>query len=367
VEIKINYGPSFDYELPVPDFDAKFTKELEKSELDIVHIHSPFAIGRIGVDYAAKHNIPAIVTMHSQYKMDFYKATKSKFLTNQLLKNVMLVYNRCDEYYAVNSKIAEVYYDYGSKHMPKVQRNGTDLLPVENEAEAIKTVNEKFGIKPETPVFLFVGRINAIKNIFFIVDSLALLKDVDYKMLFVGDGQDMEKLEKHVRKLGIEDKVVLTGKIMDRNLLQAIYLRAKLFLFPSVYDASSLVQIEASSQKTPTLFIRGSATSSTVTENVNGYMSEAKTESFAEKIREILADEELYQTVANNAFKDLYITWDDCVKEMYEKYLYQIERYARKVRMLQILKESKKRIPKRTPAKHKSSAKQGRAKKQNSK
>ncbi|MBQ7453010.1 MAG: hypothetical protein IJS68_01945, partial [Clostridia bacterium] len=27
---------TFDYELPVPDFDAKFTRELEKSELDIV-------------------------------------------------------------------------------------------------------------------------------------------------------------------------------------------------------------------------------------------------------------------------------------------------------------------------------------------
>lgn len=38
--------------------------------------------------------------------------------------------------------------------------------------------------------------------------------------------------------------------VNDRELLASIYARADLFLFPSLYDASSIVQIEAALQKT---------------------------------------------------------------------------------------------------------------------
>ena len=38
--------------------------------------------------------------------------------------------------------------------------------------------------------------------------------------------------------------------VKDRELLASIYERADLFLFPSLYDASSIVQIEAALQKT---------------------------------------------------------------------------------------------------------------------
>ena len=316
---------AIDYDIPTPKFDKNFNKILKESNLDIVHIHSPFAIGALGVKYAKKHNIPAIATMHSQFKKDFYRSTKSKKLTNILLKHIMKVFNKCDVCYGVNDKISEIFYDYGAKTMPLVQRNGTDMLPIEDKAAAIKLVNEKYGLNEDTTVFLFVGRINALKNIYFILEALEKLKDKNFKMFYVGEGQDFEELEKRVKKSSIADNVILTGKITDRELLKAIYLRAKLFLFPSMYDASSLVQIEAASQGTPTIFLKNSATSATVTDNVNGFLSEPTTEKFAEKIEEILADDELYKKVQEGAVRDLYVTWDDCVKEMYQKYLQAIE------------------------------------------
>ena len=316
---------AIDYDILTPKFDKNFNKILKESNLDIVHIHSPFAIGALGVKYAKKHNIPAIATMHSQFKKDFYRSTKSKKLTNILLKHIMKVFNKCDVCYGVNDKISEIFYDYGAKTMPLVQRNGTDMLPIEDKAAAIKLVNEKYGLNEDTTVFLFVGRINALKNIYFILEALEKLKDKNFKMFYVGEGQDFEELEKRVKKSSIADNVILTGKITDRELLKAIYLRAKLFLFPSMYDASSLVQIEAASQGTPTIFLKNSATSATVTDNVNGFLSEPTAEKFAEKIEEILADDELYKKVQEGAVRDLYVTWDDCVKEMYQKYLQAIE------------------------------------------
>ena len=107
---------------------------------------------------------------------------------------------------------------------------------------------------------------------------------------------------------------------MDRELLKAIYFRAKLFLFPSKYDANSLVQIEAASQKTPTVFLENTATSSSVTKDVNGFIVKDDINVFADKIKEVLEDDELYNRVQKAAFEQLYFSWDDRVQVAYKIY-----------------------------------------------
>lgn len=324
VRCKVMAVPGQDYDLALPGIDKEFKKALKEADLDIVHIHSPFSIGKCGVKYAKKHNIPVIATMHSQYKQDFYKATKMNWLTNILLANIMKTFNACDRCYAVNERIAEIYYkEYKAKSLPGVLSNGTDFFPVDDEKKACDLVNEKYNLDENIPILLFVGRITALKNVFFIANSLKILKDKGqpFKMIFVGTGLDEEKLQARVKELGLVDDVVFTGKIMDRDLLKAIYSRANLFLFPSYYDANSLVQIEASSQKTPTIFLEGSATSASVTNDKNGFISPNNEAAFAEKIYQVLSDKELYEKVKQNAFDDLYRSWDDCVKVAYDLYL----------------------------------------------
>lgn len=328
VKCKVMAVPGQDYDLALVGRDKEYKKALEESNLDIVHIHSPFSIGKSGIKYAKKHNIPVIATMHSQFKQDFYKATKMKWLSNIMTSIIMKKFNACDRCFAVNKRIAEIYFeDYKAKVLPAVLSNGTDFMPVADEIEARKIVNEKFGLDDSLPVFLFVGRLTVLKNILFIAESLKLLKDngQKFKMLYVGTGIDEDKLKNKIKELGLEDDVILTGKIMDRELLKAIYSRAELFLFPSYYDANSLVQIEAASQKTPTVFLEGSATSASVTNEENGFIVPNDTQKFADKIQEIMNDKDLYNKVKENCFKDLYRTWDECVQEAYEIYLKFIE------------------------------------------
>ncbi len=313
-----------DYSLPAPAIDKNFKQELEKSDLDIVHIHSPFSIGKIGIKYAKKHNIPVIATMHSQFKQDFLRATKINFIANILTNKVVKVFDKCDNCYAVNSEIARIFHEeYGVKKLPDVLNNATDMLPVEDIVSAREEINKKYNISDDEKVFLFVGRINILKNILFIVDSLKILKDrgFKFKMLYVGSGQDEEKLKEKIKELQLGNDVLLCGRVTDRELMKKIYARADLFLFPSLYDASSLVQVEAASQHTPTIFIEGAATAATVTNNVNGIISKNSIEDYANQIEKMITDNELYKKISDGAFRDLYKNWDDTVKEMYEIYL----------------------------------------------
>lgn len=317
--------PIIDYSLPMPKIDKKFMHELNNTKLDIVHIHSPFTIGKIGVEYAKKNNVPAIATMHSQYKKDFLRAVKFESLANLLTRVIIRQYNKCDECWAVNSEIAKIYYEeYKYKKLPKVMGNATDMKLVENMEQAKKLINEKYNISPDEKVFLFVGRINNLKNVFLIANSLKILKEKynpKFKMLFVGSGQDEDELESIIDKNNMNQDIIMCGKISDRELLANIYASADLFLFPSLYDASSIVQIEAASQKTPTLFVEGAATTATITENVNGFISQNNEEDFAEKINEIINNKALYDSVCENVYKDIYINWDSQVSKVFDSYM----------------------------------------------
>lgn len=324
--------PIIDYSLPIPKLDKKFINELNNVKLDIVHIHSPFTIGKIGVEYAKKNGVPVVATMHSQYKKDFLRAVRFEPFANALTRTIIKQYNRCDECWAVNSEIAKIYYEeYKYKKLPKVMENATDMEPMKNIEQAKKLINEKYGILPNEKVFLFVGRINNLKNVFLIANSLKILKEKynpKFKMLFVGSGQDENELKRIIDKNNMQQNIIMCGKISDRELLANIYARADLFLFPSLYDASSIVQIEAASQKTPTLFVKGAATTATITENVNGFITQNNEEDFAEKINEIMNNKALYESVCENVYKDIYINWDNQVKKVFDSYMGIIKVYS---------------------------------------
>ena len=314
---------NLDYDLPAPVLDPVFEAQLIRSGIDIVHIHSPFAVGIAGVLYGKLHRLPVIATLHSQYKQDFEKALKLKPSLDIAMSGIMRVFNACDECWAVNGGIQDLYvHEYGLTAPCKVRLNATDHRPVEDPREAARIVDSTYGIPSDATVFLFVGRINFIKNIDFTVRALARAKAMglkNFRMLFAGRGQDEDKLAALVRELDLGEEVVMCG-LTDREMLERLYSRAKLFLFPSLYDANSLVQIEAACQSTPTVFLAGARTAATVTPGVNGYVSAPGEDNYARTILDILADEKAYLRVSDAARRDLYLNWDDVVKDVYADY-----------------------------------------------
>ena len=322
--------PFIDYSLPIPKMDITFQNDLNKYNLDIVHIHSPFSVGEAGIKYAKTHNIPVIGTMHSQYWQDFKRAVRTDTLANTLTKTIIRTYNKCDECWAVNSEVARIFHEeYHYKKIPRVMNNATEMKPVKDIKESCNLINKKYHLKDEK-VFIFVGRLNALKNIFFIVKALKIVRDkmknLNFKMFFIGTGQDEGELKKIIIENNLSDNIILVGKVSDRELLASFYARSDLFLFPSLYDASSIVQIEAASQKTPVLFLEGAATTATVTPNVNGFISKNDVNEYANNIIKIITDEKLLRHVSENAYRDLYKNWDDKIDEVYKRYLELIEK-----------------------------------------
>jgi len=321
------------YKLGLVDLEyVKLKKQFKDIDFDIIHIHSPFALGRLGIRIAKEKNIPAIATMHTRWEFEFKKYLKSTTITNLCVKHLIKSYNKCYSCIALNKSLINVYNNYGYDGKIKIIHNGTDMDIVENKEESLKKINKLFNLNDSDIVFLFVGRITSIKNIFFILDTLKELenRNFKFKMIYVGDGPDFNALKEKIKEYNLSNDVIVAGKIMDRDLLKSIYYRANLFVFPSLFDASSLVQIEAASQETPTIFVEGAVTADTIENNINGFTAKEDVISFADRIEEIITNKDLYKKVQLGAKNDLAKPWKEIAQETYDYYLQVIDEYNNK-------------------------------------
>lgn len=331
VRIKSYKLPTLDYYVGRP-ISIIEERKLIKEKFDLIHIHTPFTVGDLGLRVGKALNIPVIATMHTQYYLDFKRHTKSDTVSKTLLKIIMRVFNDCYRCYAVNENVAKIYLEYGAKEKPGVLLNGTELKLITNGMTTDKEINKKYGFDKDDIVLLFLGRINILKNILFVLDVAHNLKQrgFKFKLMFVGTLEDGDTLLKRVLELNLDDDVIITGKIMDRLLISKIYHRANLFVFPSLYDASSIVQIEAASQKTPTIFIEGATTACSVIDNVNGFLAPSDPIMFADRIIKIFNDKKLYEEVCEGAYKDLYKHWDEIIRNLLLLYQNTIKEYHKK-------------------------------------
>ena len=81
--------------------------------------------------------------------------------------------------------------------------NGIELKPIEKNPHYLA----QFGIKDEF-VICAVGRLEKVKNFSLLICAI---KDLDVKLLLVGEGSEKKKLQKLVQELSLENKVIFTG------------------------------------------------------------------------------------------------------------------------------------------------------------
>ena len=62
------------YRMAIPRLDRKLGKFLKEEKFDIIHVHSPFLLGRYMVDYGKKAGIPTVCTLHTKYKWDLERS-----------------------------------------------------------------------------------------------------------------------------------------------------------------------------------------------------------------------------------------------------------------------------------------------------
>ncbi|MCO6042257.1 glycosyltransferase family 4 protein [Thermococcus alcaliphilus] len=74
-------------------------------------------------------------------------------------------------------------------------------------------VRKRLSIGLEDITFIYVGSITVTRGLSILLNTAAKLKNERFKILFVGDGNDVSNLKTLASKLGIEEKVIFTGRV----------------------------------------------------------------------------------------------------------------------------------------------------------
>jgi len=205
-------------------------------------------------------------------------------------------------------------------------------------------VNGRFNLSG-LPVLLFVGQINWKKNILRILEAAALLKKsgAAFKLVLAGQGPDAEAIVKKAHSLGLEEQLVMTGMIGDTRTLDALYSRADLFVFPSLYDTFSLVIREAAAMDTPSVAVEGSCAAESITHGVNGYLCQDSTDSLYQAIREALDNPERARAIGLEAHRTIPVSWEEVIKDAARRYESLAERFVCHPRASHLRYQRKKR------------------------
>ncbi len=235
----------------------------------------------------------------------------------------------CDEVWTVSQGAGENLRKLGYAGEWRVMPNGVDFPQGRVDDALVREVTEGFDLPEGLPVFLFVGRMMWYKGLRIILDALARLdgEGKDFRMVFVGAGNDKKEVMAYTHRLGLDGKVLFSEPIRDRERIRAWYCRADLFLFPCTCDTTGLVVREAAACALASVLVAGSCAAEDVTDGKNGFLIEENAASLAAMLDRLLADRETMRRVGACAQETIYISWETAVRRACERYADVIEIY----------------------------------------
>jgi glycosyltransferase involved in cell wall biosynthesis len=175
-------------------------------------------------------------------------------------------------------------------------------------ATAIDGLRERLGVGRSKRLILFVGRLEEIKGLCYLLEAFALLRRADAVLVLCGSGSQRNRLEALARRLAISELVRFTGYVTPPDTLR-YYAAAYALVLPSITvesgkEAWGLVVNEAFNQGCPvvTTDCVGAAAGGLVSNRVTGFVvREQSAPELAGAIKNLLDDPPLRETLSRNA------------------------------------------------------------------
>ncbi len=296
---------------------------------DILHSHAPLATSYYFRRVVEKKKIPVVLTYHTKYEYDIDRRVPTKpardFAYKFLLNNI----NAADEVWVTSEGTSDSLRKLGYQGDYIVMPNGCDLPVTNVSSDDIAMIKRKHNVPEDVPIFLYSGRMIWYKNIELILDACTKLKrdGKKFKLIMLGFGADETAIKHYIRKCGLKNDIIWTGKILDRQEILSYYGIADILLFPSVFDTNGLVVREAAACATPSLLIHGSCAAEGIDDGKTGFLCMESAHSVAVTLAKIMDNKEFLRRVGKQAQSDIYISWEDSVQKAYKRYENLVEKF----------------------------------------
>ncbi len=287
------------YYLPIPhDTPKSLNTQMPKKALkiirdknirfDIIHSHFNFPSGAVGKRCKEVFKVPFVLTSHG---FDIYRLP---YIDDQYKQIVSGIIKSADVKITVSkSNLKHFEYMGIDSNEVMVRDNGFNskmFYPADNI-----TARKKLGIPLDKSVILTIGYLREVKGQKYLIDAI---KDVikihpDIICYIIGDGVLKHKLEKQIKALSLEGKVILTGGKSHKEIPDWMN-ACDLFCLPSISESFGVVQIEALACGKPVVATQNGGSDYLIVNEDIGFLTKNKD----------------YKSLAENIIKALEKKWD---------------------------------------------------------
>lgn len=178
--------------------------------------------------------------------------------------------------------------------------------------------------KPNYPqkehgLIVHTGRLKRYKSVDHLLWATQMLasKRSDFKVVIVGDGDDLPRLKDLTKKLAIENYVTFTGYIPEQEKLN-YYQKATVLVENSIKEGWGMIVIEANACGTPVVAARSPGLRDTVLDEKTGLLYDyGKIEQLAQKIELLLDNKNLNKQMGEAGVEwAKNFSWDNATNEM---------------------------------------------------
>ena len=228
-----------------PKFFRSLLALMRKNRYDAVHAHTMFNIGwammaakQCGVPIRISHAHSAL-SNGSNMKKSAYEAVMRQMILQNATHLVA-----CGNAAGIRLYGERAYLDRGICIL-----NGIDTAAFTYNPDTRQQIREELGLK-DSFVIGHVGHLMKVKNQSFLIRLMPeiLNRKPNAHLLLLGEGEDRPKLERLIRELHLENRVIMTGNV--RNVSD--YLSAMdVFAFPSLFEGTPLSILEVQANGLP--------------------------------------------------------------------------------------------------------------------
>ncbi len=318
-------------------------------QADIIHCHTWYT-HLAGIFSRELLQVPLILTTHS---LETHRPWKVEQLGNGYFLSRWIehqAYNTADGVIAVSQQMkTDVVEAYGiSPDKVTVIHNGID--PHFYQPTFDNELLRQYGINPDVPFVLFVGRITRQKGISNLIEAAKYINKNAQIVLCAGAPDTAEiaaETEALIAELKtLRDGVILISEMLPREKVKVLYSHARVFACPSLYEPFGIINLEAMSCETPVVGSAVGGIPEIIVEGETGYLvpleSVSRTnfnpknplefqKNFAEKINVLLDDESLANKMGKAGRERVLakFSWESIAKTTYDFYSSVISKFEK--------------------------------------
>lgn len=267
-------------------YQRKFANLIKKLNLDIIHTHTEFSLRLFAILMSKELNIPIVHTYHTIYE-DYTHYFAPIALLNNRAKAFARYYtrrccNKVEEVIVPTAKVEELLMSYNVYRNINVIPTGINLSKFYKgnfTKDQILETKQRFGIKPEEKVILYLGRVSAEKNIGELLQAFPKYKEKrqNFRFIIVGAGPELQPLQELSEELQLGDTVIFAGE-QPWDQIALYYQLGDVFVSASQSETQGLTYFEAMAAGLPVVAKKDPCLDEILIDGYNGYAFETQEE-----------------------------------------------------------------------------------------